>query len=205
VLSAGVLAERPPWLVPGAVAGIAVILLGIFGFVVLPHLGGGKATGQVHTTPSAHPATPRATPTASPGGKVPMAVPAYLPTSADPVKQVIICTPATPCAIPGSTPETGSVCDLSSCKLEVAIYFTAVQKSVVVSYTLKFFDRCSGLTTDLPGPSATTPPSGYIVEIPTDHWPVNIPTPAKSGALVAVTQAPAIAYSAPLLLGTDTC
>ena len=90
-------------------------------------------------------------------------------------------------------------------EVEVAIYFSAVQKSTQVSYTIKFFDRCTGVTTDLPGPSATTPASGYIVAIPTDHWPVSIPSGAKSGAIVAVAQKPAVARSQPLLLGADTC
>jgi len=85
------------------------------------------------------------------------------------------------------------------------VYFTAVQKSVNVAYTIKFFDRCTGQTTDLPGPSATTPSTGYIVEIPTDHWPVSIPSGVKSGAVVAVASSPAVAASAPLLVGGSTC
>jgi hypothetical protein len=85
------------------------------------------------------------------------------------------------------------------------VYFTSVQKSVNASYTLKFFDRCTGVTTDLPGAGATTPPSGYIVEIPTDHLAVSIPSGAKSAALVAVSSSPAVAASAPLLLGGTTC
>jgi hypothetical protein len=40
---------------------------------------------------------------------------------------------------------------------------------------LKFFDRCTGTTTELPGPKAYTPP-GYNIVIPTDHWSVSIPT-----------------------------
>ena len=85
------------------------------------------------------------------------------------------------------------------------MYFSAVQKSVPYSYTVKFFDRCTGQTTDLPGPSATTPASGYIVAIATDHWPVSIPSGVKSGAIVAVASKPAVARSEPLLLGTDSC
>jgi len=109
------------------------------------------------------------------------------------------------CNIPGSTPETGTACDLSSCKIEVAIYFSSVQKSTQVSYIVKFFDRCTGTTTDLPGPSSTTPASGFIVAIPTDHWTVSIPSGVKSGAIVAVAQKPSVARSEPLLLGADAC
>lgn len=196
-------------MVPAAAAVVIVLLLGIVGYVVLSHRGGPSTTGQVHTTPTPHATTsPHGSPSASPtaSGKNPLPVPTnYGPASADPVRSVQICIAANPCNIPGTTPESATACDLSSCKLEVAIYFTSVQKSVNVSYTLKFFDRCSGQTTDLPGPSATTPASGYIVEIPTDHWPVSIPGGVKSGALVAVSQSPAIAASAPILLGSDSC
>jgi hypothetical protein len=76
---------------------------------------------------------------------------------------------------------------------------------VPYSYIVKFFDRCTGQTTDLPGPSTTTPASGYIVAIPNDHVSVSIPSGVKSGALVAVSQTPAVAASAPLLLGGDSC
>jgi hypothetical protein len=83
------------------------------------------------------------------------------------------------------------------------MYFTSVQKSVPYSYIVKFFDRCTGQTTDLPGPSTTTPASGYIVAIPNDHLSVSIPNGVKSGALIAVSQTPAVAASAPLLLGSQ--
>src|SRR5205807_5489544 len=156
--------ERPPWLVPAAVAVAIVILLGIVGVIVLANRGGGTVTGGVHPTPSANASTsPKASPSASPSAKVPLAVPNYGAASADPITKVQICTTASPCNIPGGSPESGSVCDLSSCKVEVAIYFSSVQKSTQVSYLMKFFDRCTGQTTDFPGPSASTPASGYIV------------------------------------------
>ena len=85
------------------------------------------------------------------------------------------------------------------------MYFTAVQKSVQVSYILKFFDRCTGQTTDLPGAGTSTPATGYIVAIPTDHLAVSIPRGVKSGALVAVSATPAVAASVPVLLGADSC
>ena len=196
-------------MVPAAVAVVIVLLLGIVGFVVLSHRGGPSTTGQVHTTPTPHATTsPHGSPSASPtaSGKNPLPVPTtYGPSSADPVRSVQICTAANPCNIPGSTPESATACDLSSCRLEVALYFTAVQKSVNVSYTLKFFDRCTGQTTDLPGAGTTTPSTGYIVAIPTDHLAVSIPGGVKSGALVAVSQTPAVAASAPILLGSDSC
>jgi hypothetical protein len=181
-----------------------VILLGIFGVIVLANRGGGPVS--LNPSPSTKPtASPRTSPGTSPTGGGPQAVPVYAPSSAAPVSKVQICTPESPCNIPGGTPEKATVCDLSSCKLEVAIYFTTSQKSVPVSYTLKFFNRCTGTTTDLPGAKTTTPASGYIVAVPTDHLAVRIPSGVKSGALVAVSQQPAVAASAPLLLGAETC
>ncbi len=200
----GAPSERPPWLVPAAIAVAIVILLGIFGVIVLANRGGGPVS--LNPSPSTKPtASPRTSPGTSPTGGGPQAVPVYAPSSAAPVSKVQICTPESPCNIPGGTPEKATVCDLSSCKLEVAIYFTTSQKSVAVSYTLKFFNRCTGTTTDLPGAKTTTPASGYIVAVPTDHLTVRIPSGVKSGALVAVSQQPAVAASAPLLLGAETC
>jgi hypothetical protein len=187
------------------VAVVIILLLGIVGIKLLSSRGGGSPIAQ--TSPSVHASgSPHATPSASPSNKGPLAVPTtFGPASADPVKSIQICTAASPCNIPGSSAETGSSCDVSSCKLEVALYFTAVQKSTPVSYTIKFFDRCSGQTTDLPGAGTTTPASGYIVAIPTDHLSVTIPSGMKSGAIVAVSQTPAVAASAPLLIGGDSC
>lgn len=202
-MRSGVLPERPPWLVPAAVAAVIVLLLGIFGIVILSHRGG-PVTGQVHPTPSAHASgSPKGTPSSSPTGHALLAVPTYSPTSADQITKVIICSVATPCNINGQPSETATACEISACKVEVGIYFSAPQHSPV-QYSLKFFDRCTGVTTDLPGPNPYTPP-GYAIVIPSDHWAVNIPKDAKAGALVAVTQQPAIAYSAPLLLGGDSC
>jgi hypothetical protein len=207
-LGGGLLAERPPWLVPGAVAVIIVLLLGIGGVKLLSSRSTGSPTAQTTSSPSGHPSgSPRSTPSSLPSGHGPLAVPTtYGPSSADPVKSINICSVESPCNIPGASAETGSVCDVSSCKLEVAMYFTAVQKSTRISYIIKFFDRCTGQTTDLPGAATTTPSTGYIVAIPTDHLVVNIPNGVKSGALVAVAQTPAVAASPPLLIGSaESC
>src|SRR5438093_552064 len=205
---AGAASERPSWIIPDAVAGVVIILLGIFGVVVLPRLTGGNNNTASVTSPSPHATgTPKGSPSASPtggGGRV-QTVPTYAPLSAAPVSRLQICTPASPCDIPGEAAESATACDLSSCRVEVAFYFTAVQKSVPISYTLKFFDRCTGQTTDLPGTKATTPASGWIVGIPNDNLAVSIPRGVKSGALVAVSQQPAVAASPPLQLGPESC
>jgi hypothetical protein len=193
--------ERPPWLIPAVIAVVLLLLLGTGGFI-LAHRGP-STTGGVTTSPSARTSpktSPKTSPTATPG---PLAVPNYGPASSAPITSVIICTAATPCNIPGSSPETATACDLTSCKVEVGIYFSGPQR-VPVSYILKFFDRCTGTSTDLPGPNPYTPP-GYNIVIPTDHWSVSIPSGVKSGALVAVAQQPAVAASAPLMLGGNTC
>ena len=196
--------ERPRWIIPAAVAAVVIVLIGVFGVVVLPRLGGSNPVAS--NSPSAHPSgSPKASPTSSPTGGGLQTVPTYAPASAAPVSKIQICTAAAPCAIPGGSPENGTTCDLASCRIEVAVYFTAVQKSVPVAYTLKFFDRCTGQTTDLPGTKTTTPSTGWIVAIPTDHLSVSIPGGVKSGAIVAVTSSPAVAASPPILLGADAC
>ena len=202
----GLPTERPPWLVPAAVAVIIVLLLGALGVVVLPRIGssGGNPIATVSGKPSSHPtASARASASPSQTG-VPQAVPTYGPAAAAPVTKVQFCTTANACPIAVGTPnETGTNCDLSACTVEVAIYFSSQQK-VPVAYTLKFFDRCTGQTTDLPGPPDFTPP-GYAVVIPRDKWAVSIPGGVKSAALVAITSKPAVAASAPLTLGGDSC
>ncbi|MGH7765216.1 MAG: hypothetical protein ACREOM_12460, partial [Candidatus Dormibacteraceae bacterium] len=207
--SGGLPPERPPWLVPAAAAVVVILLLGIAGFLVM-HRGSGSNGGPTaSSSPGAH-ASPKTSPKASPKtspsptGGVALAVPTYAPTSADPITKVQFCSTATPCSIgQGIAPETATSCDLSSCSVEVAVYFSAQQK-VPVSYNFKLFDRCTGQTTDLPGPAPYTPP-GYAVVIPRDHYAVALPQGLKSAALVAVSQQPTVAYSAPLLLGSDSC
>jgi len=183
---------------------VVILLLGTVGGIVLANRGKTPPVG-VTTSPTAK-TSPKTSPKASPTptNQGPLAVPNYGPTSAAPITSVIICSVATPCNIgSGSPAETATACDLSSCKVEVGIYFSAPQR-VPVSYVIKFFNRCTGETKDLPGPNAYTPP-GYTVVIPTDHWPVAIPSGVKSGALVAVAQQPGVAASAPLMLGADSC
>ena len=195
--------ERPPWLIPAIIGAVLFLLLGTGSFI-LAHRGG-TTTGGVTPSPSpSAKASPKASPKPSPTAVTgPLAVPNYGPASSAPITSVIICSTDTPCNVPGSSPETATACTLTSCKVEVGIYFSAAQK-VPVSYILKFFDRCTGTTTDLPGPNPYTPP-GYNIVIPTDHWSVSIPSGVKSGALVAVAQQPAVAASAPLLLGGNSC
>src|SRR4029077_20628350 len=87
------------------------------------------------------------------------------------------------------------------CTVTVEIKFSTVQRANV-AFTLKYFDRCTGTTTELPGGNFT-PPGFNRVDI---DKVVSLPTGAKSAALVAVSSTPAVAASAPMLLGsTDSC
>ena len=115
-------------------------------------------------------------------------MPVYAPAAAAPVTSVVI-DPA------------NSSCQLGSpCKLEVDIKFSSAQRANV-SMILKYFDRCTGTTTDFPGGSFTPP--GYTLVI--FDRTITLPAGSKSGAVVAVTQTPAAAASTPLTLGADSC
>jgi len=199
--------ERPPWLIPAIIAIVLILLLGTIGGIVLASRGSSPAVAT--KSPSASPKTsPKASPGVSPtpsAARGPFAVPNYGPAAEPPITKVVICTTATPCPIgAGTPPETGTTCDLNSCKIEVAIYFSAPQRTPV-EYMVKLFDRCANTTKDLPGPNPYTPP-GYVVVIPTNtNWPVSIPAGTKSAAIVVVTKQPTAAASAPFLLGGESC
>ena len=195
--------ERPTWLVPTAVAVVIVVLLGIAGIFLLSRAGNSSGGVASHSPSPKASGSPHSTPSTSPTGKGPLAVPVFAPASADPITKVLFCSTATPCTIPGAASETGTNCDLGACKVEVGIYFSKAQNSPV-SFVLKLFDRCSGQTTDLPGPAPYTPP-GYAIVIPRDSYGVALPGGLKSAALVAITQQPVTAASAPLMLGSDSC
>jgi hypothetical protein len=188
-------AERPTWIVPAAIAVILLLLIGAAGAIFLANRGHG-GTAAATPTPGGSPKTsPKASPSPSaPGG--PQAVPVYAPAAADPVTSVIFCQ-AGHC----SDTSADTSCALGGgCKVTVEIKFSAVQRANV-AYIVKFFDRCTAQTTDLPGGSFT-PPGFNIVDI-TSNPP--LPTGAKSAAIVAVTTSPTAAASAPLLLGASTC
>lgn len=179
--------RRPRWLLPAIIAAVLIVLLagtGIF-LATRPH---GSATAKASPTPSAK-GSPRTSPTATNSGG-PQAVPTYAPASAPPVASVVF-LPDTSCKLN------------STCRVDVEMRYSSAQ-SGQLGYILKFFDRCTGTTTSLPGRSFK-PPSGFIRADP-GFQTVTLPAGAKSAALVAISTTPAAAASAPLLLGsTDTC
>jgi hypothetical protein len=180
--------ERPPWMRTALIAVAILVVLAIGGGIFLATRGSNPIIGG---TPTASP-TPGHSPKASPSpvGTGPKAVPTYAPAAAAPVTSVAyLPAPDTDCKLGGH------------CKVTVEVKFSSGQ-SGNVAYILKFFDRCSGQTTDLPG-NGFTPPGFTTVDITTDN--IQLPSGAKSAALVAVTTSPASAASAPLPLGSDTC
>ncbi|HVD47038.1 MAG TPA: hypothetical protein VNG70_07145 [Candidatus Limnocylindria bacterium] len=195
--------ERPGWLVPAAIVVVILLLIGIGGGIYLATRGntpGGVATNTPKATPKATAkTTPKTSPSPTTGG--PQTVPNYGPASAAPVTSVAFCVQTThPCQ--GLDAAQYTNCKLgSSCRVMVEMSYSSPQRTNV-SYTLKFFNRCTGVTTDLPGANFT--PNGFTrVDL---QKQVTLPTGAKSAALVAVSKNPAVAASAPLLLGSpDTC
>jgi hypothetical protein len=185
-------------LLPAAIALIVLIVLGAAGGIYLKTRGSG--TGPVaHASPSPK-NSPKASPSPTNTGGGAQAVPAYAPAAATPVTSVAFCIqPTHLCQGVNATDYTS--CKLNAgCKVMVEMKFSTVQNAKV-AYILKFFDRCTGTTTNLPGASFT--PTGFNrVDL---QRVFTLPSGAKSAALVAVTTSPAAAASAPLLLGGETC
>ncbi len=182
--------ERRSWMTPAIIAVAIVVLLAIGGGVFLATRGHNATTGGTPTSsPTARQSPPKASPT--PTIPVPQAVPSYGPAAAAPITSVAF------------LPEPDTSCTLNgACKVTVEIKFSSVQRGNI-AYTLKFFDRCTGTTTDVPG-NGFTPPGFTTVDITTGN--VQLPAGAKSAGLVAVTTSPSAAASPPLLLGsTDNC
>ena len=183
------LSGGPSWMRPTIIAVAILLVLAIGGGIFLATRGKNSTTtgGTPSPSPSAK-QSPKASP--SPVSTGPKAVPSYAPAAADPITSV------------GYLPEPDTSCSLGgACKVTVEMKFSTVQRGSI-AYTLKFFDRCTGQTTDLPG-NNFTPPGFTTVDITTAG--ISLPPGAKSAALVAVTNSPAVAASPPLLLGADTC
>ncbi len=182
---------------------VVLLLLGGGGVYLAGKLGSTTTTSS-RPTPSAH-ASPSAKTSPTPSGGI-QQVPVYAPSNAAPIGSVHFCTAATPCAAPGLPNATDTNCQLGGrCTVDVGIYYSPTYGGPV-NYILKFFDRCTGVTTDLPGRSSTAGNSQFpkfsVSEISTN---VTLPTGSKSAALVAVTQQPSVVAGTPLLLGSDTC
>ncbi|TMC00342.1 MAG: hypothetical protein E6J40_02120 [Chloroflexi bacterium] len=73
-------------------------------------------------------------------------MPTYAPSTNPPVTSVEFLPDAT--------------CTLASCRVDVEMKYSPAQGGEL-GYTLKFFDRCTGTTTDLPG-RHFTPPTAFV-------------------------------------------
>lgn len=185
-------------MLPAIIGLVILLLLGAGGGIYLAthH---GSTVGKATATPSPPKGSPKTSPIPTNTGG-PQAVPTYAPAAAAPVTDVSFCIQTThPCE--GFTATDYTSCTLNgSCKLAVEIKFSAVQRGNV-AYIVKFFDRCAGTTTDLPGRSFAPPGYNRVDLTVVDALPSGV----KSAAVVALTTSPAAAASAPLLLGSDTC
>jgi hypothetical protein len=185
-------------LIPAIIGLIIVLLLGGGGIYLLTRPGSGGAVATHTPSPGVKP-TPKQSPTPTGTGGL-QTVPTYAPAAAAPITSVAFCIASThPCV--GLTAADYTNCRLSGgCKVMVEIKFSTPQ-SGKVAYITNFFDRCTGVTTPLPGGNYT--PAGFTrVDI---QRVLTLPAGSKSAALVAVTTSPTAAASAPLLLGSDSC
>jgi hypothetical protein len=200
-------------LIPAIIAIVLILLLGSVGGIMLAGRGSSSGVASKSPSPQTSPKTsPKASPAASPRpspAQVPLAVPNYGPASADRIQKVQICTPENVCTYQGGS-DSDSVCNLNSCVVDVAVYFTTPGRQLYtgpLTYSFKFFDRCASAnaTKDIPGPP-TRQINQQAVWIPFPAYKLALPTGVKSAALVAVTQDPAVAASDPVYLGSkDSC
>ena len=181
----GMPSGRPRWVLPAAIGIVLLLIIGGGGAYALSRAGGTTTTGVAKTSPSAKPSS-KSSPTPTNALK---GVPVYAPAAAAPITSVTIDPANSSCAQIGG-----------SCKLEVDIKFSSVQRGNV-SFIIKYFDRCAGTTQDLPGASFTPPGFNVVILDKT----VTLPAGPKSAAVVVVTQSPSTAASAPITLGADSC
>ena len=180
----GMPSGRPRWVVPAAIGVVLLLIIGGGGAYALSRAGS-STTGAGNPSPSAKPST-KSSPTPT---NLLKDVPVYAPATAAPVTSVVIDPANSSCTQIGG-----------SCKLEVDIKFSSVQRGNV-SFIIKYFDRCAGTTQDLPGAGFTPPGFNLVILDKT----VTLPAGPKAAAVVVVTQSPSVAASAPITLGANSC
>jgi len=180
----GMPSGRPRWVVPAAIVVVLLLVLGGGGAFLLSRAGT-STTGVANNSPSSRPST-KSSPTPT---NLLKDVPVYAPAAAAPITSVTIDPANSSCTQIGG-----------SCKLEVDIKFSSVQRGNV-SFIIKYFDRCAGTTQDLPGAAFTPPGFNHVILDKT----VTLPAGPKAAAVVAVAQSPSVAASAPITLGADSC
>lgn len=191
--------ERPPWLVPAAVAVVILILLVIGGGVLASHLHGSPSgSGNPATSPSAKTS---AHASASPTSVALHEIPTLAPATAGQVQSVQFCTAATPCPFTGDK-DTNCTID-GPCTVDVGVIFTTTYTGTY-SYDIMYFDRCTG-TAPVTLLSHQDTSKAFKIGEPATVLTVQLPPGGKAAALFVVTRTPAGAQSAPLKLGAESC
>jgi hypothetical protein len=187
-----------------------ILVLGIVGFIVVPHLrgsGGGGVASSSPTPKTSPKASPKASPT--PTGAALHPVPDYAPATNPPLTSVKFCSQAAPCAFGGGVPPaTDTNCTLAGpCHVDIAAYWTGTISTL--SFTVEFFDRCSSssdASTVVFQRNYSNVGKFSFDPAPAGGFPVTLPTGAKAAALVVVADTGTVkAASAPMLLGADSC
>ena len=205
--SSSLLTERPPWLIPAAIAVVVLLLLGIGGFALASR--GNSSRPQANTSP--HPtASPKAS--ASPTGVALLPVPDFGPAANPPLTAVKFCTPSAPCVFgAGVPPATDTNCTLGgSCHVDMAAFWNG-NTVTTMTFTIEFFSRCNN-----PGNTSTVVfqrTSQNVARFrpiydpaPAGGFALTLPSGVKAAALVAIADIGVVkAASAPFPLGAESC
>jgi len=173
--------------VPAIAAIVILILLGVGTFIFLGNRGG--PSNNVATTSPSPKTSPKASPkvTPSPTGTALQAVPTYAPAASAPLTKVQFCLPAATC-VGGTSPDTS--CQLNgACHIDIGIYWQGQGAVTSMTYTVKFFDRCTGKDETVFNRLDTTKTIAQQtswIPAPKGGYPATLPTGSKAGAIVAV-------------------
>jgi len=189
------LSERPPWLVPAAIAIVVLLLIGIVGTVVLANRGS-SPRNIATTSPKT---SPKGSPKSSPSGSTALLpVPTYAPLTNPPFTRVQFCLPQATC--PGGTSADTNCTLNSTCHVDFGVYYSGPVGQL--TYWVEFFDRCANTSTEVFKQTRTPNPIyRSFIPAPTGGFPVTLPS-AKAGAIVVVvesgtTQAASAPYDLP--------
>jgi hypothetical protein len=133
-------------------------------------------------------------------------VPVVAPEAAAPLTLVQFCITSTPCRAATSNDTN---CQIGGpCHVDIGVYWNA--EIPKITYSVQFFDRCTGDTTAILAPRTDSVKGQRAwIPAPTGGFPVTLPS-AKAGAIYAtatVTGTSTTIQSKPYLLpgSADTC